>query len=137
MDKETVRKIRLAIEAAVADVEKAHGFKVSATKCSYSPDGSFSVKLECGMVTGGVVVTKEASAFLRFATSYGLTPEHLGAVFASQGRKFKIEGLRTLAPKRPILASDVSTGKKFCFPAFAVQLGLGFKKTLPENFVTE
>ena len=78
-------------------------------------------------VTSSRATTTEAlnDVKAKMARLYTLNPDDLGKTFTSGGKTFKIEGLKTRSHKRPVLASDVRTGKKFVFEVEAVQRALG------------
>lgn len=135
MDKQAARKIREAVEAALAAVQKEHGFKINGTRMTYSADGAFTMKIEGGIVSAdGSVVTKEAAAFSQLATVYGFKPEHLGAVFVVMGKSYKIAGIKTRSGRRPVIGTDVSTGKSYVFETAMVQRALGLPVARPFSF---
>ena len=82
----------------------------------------FAVKAE-----NGQAVSREAEAFTRCATIYGLKPTDLGRTFCMNGKHFKICGLNRNAVKMPILASALTTGKVFKFGHITVATLLGYK----------
>src|SRR5207253_2459791 len=47
--------------------------------------------------------------------SYGLEPGDLGAIFTSNGRRFKLTGIVPSRPKYPLDGECLSTGKTFKF----------------------
>jgi len=65
--------------------------------------------------------TREAIAFKRNATYFGLKSADLGRTFRSGGNEFKIVGLNTRAKRFPILAVSTADGRGFKFPADQVR----------------
>jgi hypothetical protein len=55
-----------------------------------------------------------------YGRHYGLEADDYGATFISQGRRFKLTGVKPSRPSYPISAECLSTGKGFKFPRSVV-----------------
>jgi len=125
MDKAKVNAVHAALMAAVKSIEAEQGVQLRGGRMTYAPDGSFTFKVSGGVVgADGKAATLERAAFLQLATVYGLKQTDLGAKFRSGGRTFSIEGLRTRARAKPVLATCAEDGKQYVFPADAVRAAL-------------
>lgn len=126
-DRATCRLVSQKIEAALQPLAEELGVAIRSKGGSYS-GGHYTLKVEVAAVgEDGSVQTKEADAFKSLATLYGFTPEDLGREFKMGSKSYKIAGLRTKAPRRPILGESES-GKMFCFAAADVKLFLSREK---------
>jgi hypothetical protein len=110
-----LRTIRVDAEAALLDVAAKHGVQLTFGNGSFARDGSnASLKLEiAGITDNGDVLTKEATDFKRYASSFGLTPEDLGTTFTHNGKQFKLLGCNPRNHKYPIIAQNVKNGKRY------------------------
>lgn len=125
MDKAKVDAVHAALMAAVKSIEVAQGVKLQGGRMTYGRDGSFTFKISGGVVgADGKAVTREREAFIQLAQMYGFKPTDLGAKFRSNGRTFAIDGLRTRARTKPVLATCEQDGKQYIFPTEAVQRAL-------------
>ena len=95
----------------------------SASFDSLEGHGTFKVGF-ASKTSSGVVETPERLAFIKYASSYGLTPENIDDTFVSNGAVYKITGIKTRRPKYPISAVRVSDNRNFKFTEFQVQRGL-------------
>lgn len=120
MTRSMVKELRTRMQALLNDFA---GLNVKVGNASYT-DGSCTFKVECAVVAAnGVVVTKEATAFERYANGYGLLGVSLGDKFTSKGRTFEITGLNTRARRMPVQAKDRS-GRGYKFTVEAVTRAL-------------
>jgi hypothetical protein len=130
MDKKQAEAVRIALQAAVEAAAGAAGAKISRVRLTYNLDGTFSFRVEGGMLKAdGSAINKEAADWTAMARLYTLNPDDLGKTFTSGGKTFKIEGLKTRSHKRPVLASDVRTGKKFVFDVESIHRAFGVRVT--------
>ena len=125
MDRALVRQIMAAVTAALEPVATAHGISIRLGRTSFDATSARMVVDAAIVAKGGVAQTREAIAFTRFADIHGFKPSDLGRVFKQNGRTFRIIGLRSSAPKRPILMEDVETGRHFVSTEASVKLALG------------
>lgn len=117
LDRSSVRMIADDIEIALAKVAKRYGVKIEVGNSSFSPTNC-TTKINISTVAkNGTVMTKEATDFNRYASSFGITGYKLGDTFEHRFQQYKIIGLKPRARKYPVLAEDVNTGYKFKFPA--------------------
>jgi hypothetical protein len=124
-DAPTARLLSDRITAALQPLAAEYGITIRTGRGSYS-GSQFTVKVECiAAAKDGAPAGREADAFRHNAHLYGLEASDLGREFTTAGRTFRIIGLSTRAPKRPILADDVSTGTTFKFTETAVCSYLG------------
>ena len=117
------RRVTEEINKALADVGRKLGINIQRSGNATYDDSTFRLKVECSLVgEPGEVRSKKAEDFKRYARSYGLEPEHLGATFkAYDGSEYEITGLKVRASKRPIIAKSVNGGKSYVFPANEVK----------------
>ncbi len=116
-----LKTIKTDAEAALMDVAAKHGVQFSFGNGTFTTDNA-SLKLEiAGITDSGVVKTKEATDFERYASSFGLTPEDLGTTFTYNGREFKLLGCKPRNRKFPLIAENTKSGKRFKLPKDAVK----------------
>ena len=105
-DKPSIKAIRIAMDEALAKVEKQYGIKISTGNARFSGDEvTFKVKANT-IGTGGQVQTKEAQMWAMMATSNGLGHFSVGDTIQLQGKSFTIKGWNTRARKSPINIED-------------------------------
>ena len=116
IDKATVRQIAEEAREALQAVAEAHGMTVKVGGGSYDPTiGTFKPKVEFSLGDA------ERLEFERNAPFYGFQAEDYGRQFMNPNGTFKIVGFNNRAPKRPILAEHVTTGRRYRFPESAVR----------------
>ena len=105
-DKPTIKAIRMAMDNALAKVEKEYGITISTVNARFSGN-EVTFKVKANVIgTGGVVKTKEAQAWDIYATSQGLGHLSVGDTVELQGKSFTIKGYNTRARKSPINIED-------------------------------
>lgn len=119
ISRQQIKDLREAIQEAIESVATEHGVHLKVGNGRYGATGSLKVEISPISDTGEVE-TKEAKDFKIYAARYGLHASNLGAEFSAAGERFRITGLKTRAPKRPILAERVTDGAGFVFPASTV-----------------
>jgi hypothetical protein len=122
IDRDALKVLRSAINAALESVGKEYGVKLSAANASYDASGMTGhFKVEINTISGdGQVVTKEVSDFKKYHDLYNLKEEHLNAEFTVGREKYRIGGLLMNAKRFPILGIRVKDGRQFKFPESAV-----------------
>ena len=111
-DKPSIKAIRVAMDKALAKVEKQYGVKISTGNARFSSD-EVTFKVKANVIgTGGVVKTKEAQAWEIYASSQGLGHLNVGDTVYLQGKPFTIAGYNTRARKSPINITD-SNGRGY------------------------
>lgn len=105
-DKSSVKEIRVAMDAALAKVEKQYGIKISAGNARFSDDEvTFSVKANV-IDTGGNIKTKEAKAWETIRDAVGLGHLSVGDDIKVQDKFFALKGYNNRARKSPIEIED-------------------------------
>jgi hypothetical protein len=96
----------MAMDIALAKVEKQYGIKISTGNARFSGDEvTFKVKANT-IGTGGQVQTKEAQNWAMMAQANGLDGFSVGDTIQLQGKSFTIKGWNTRARKSPINIED-------------------------------
>jgi len=120
LDRASVRQIADDIEIALAKVAKRYGVKIEVGNSSFSPTNC-TTKINISTVAkNGTVMTKEATDFNRYASSFGINGYKLGDTFEFRYETYKITGLKPRSRKYPLLAENVNTGKVYKFPASVI-----------------
>jgi len=105
-DKPSIKAIRLAMDQALAKVEKQYGVKISTGNARFSAD-EVTFKVKANVISkGGIVKTKEAQAWDLYAPTQGLGHLSVGDSIELQGKSFTIKGYNTRARKSPINIED-------------------------------
>ena len=105
-DKPAIKAIRIAMDEALAKVEKQYGIKISTGNARFSGDEvTFKVKANT-IGTGGQVQTREAQNWAMMAGVNGLGHFSVGDTIQLQGKSFTIKGWNTRARKSPINIED-------------------------------
>jgi len=116
LDRTAVRRINDDIQSALDAVANRYGVQIKVGNSRFS-DSNCTTKIDISTVNeGGTVMTKEATDFNRFATSFGITKK-LGDTFEFRYDTYEIVGLKPRSSKYPVLAKNLSNGKTFKFPA--------------------
>lgn len=103
IDHATMKIIRSALDAKLAELSKELGIEITSGNARYgNTTGSFKIDLA---TTGedGTVMTPEREAFLQLHHVYGLPKEALDAEITLSGHKLRIAGIKTKAPKNNIV----------------------------------
>jgi hypothetical protein len=94
-DKQNLDTLRTDITAALSQVEKKHGIKLSLDRIRYN-ENTFSAKLEAMTVDASAPQVegnvKWQTQFKQMAVFYDLEPTDLGKEFVSSGVTYKIVG---------------------------------------------
>lgn len=123
-DKETTRRLRSALVAALGTIEQSLGVKIEVGAMSFDRDRTITAKLSAVIQKEGEATkTTEALEFERHADLMGLKREDLGQTFTAAGKPYTITGMRKGRSKMPILATR--NGKTYRFPVYAVLHGFG------------
>ena len=106
-DKPTIKAIRLAMDSALAQVEKDYGIKISTGIARFSGN-EVTFKVKANTVTsGGKAITKEAQMFDIVKHQEGIGHLSVGDTVTLQGKSFTITGYNTRARKSPINIEDM------------------------------
>ena len=105
-DKPTIKAIRMAMDNALATVEKEYGITISTGNARFSGNEvTFKVKANTKSADG-TVQTKEAQMWDLYAPTHGLGHLSVGDTIQLQGKSFTIAGYNTRARKSPINITD-------------------------------
>ena len=105
-DKPTVKAIRMAMDNALAKVEKEYGITIKTGNARFSGDEvTFKVKANT-MGNDGTVNTREANMWDLHADMNGLGHLKVGDTVNLQGKSFTIAGWNTRARKSPVNITD-------------------------------
>ena len=105
-DKPTVKAIRMAMDKALATVEKEYGITIKTGNARFSGDEvTFKVKANT-MGSDGTVNTREANMWNLYADMNGLGHLSVGDTVNLQGKSFTIAGWNTRARKSPVNITD-------------------------------
>ncbi len=111
-DKPTIKAIRMAMDNALATVEKEYGITISTGNARFSGNEvTFKVKANTTS-TDGQANTKEADNFELYKNSIGLGWLAVGDQIMLQGKYFTLKGYNTRARKSPIQIED-SNGRGY------------------------
>jgi len=106
-DKPTIKAIRVAMDDALAQVEKAYGIKISTGNARFSGN-EVTFKVKANTVTdSGSAITKEAQMFDIVKHQHGISHLSVGDQVTLQGKQFTIKGFNTRARKSPINIEDM------------------------------
>ena len=115
-DKPSIKAIRIAMDEALAKVEKQYGIKISTGNARFTGDEvTFKVKANT-IGAGGTIQTKEAQNWALVAPSHGLGHFSVGDTIQLQGKSFTIKGWNTRARKSPIQIEDANGRGYKCSP---------------------
>jgi len=115
MDRASVKFLAAAVEKALQQVADEFGVTYTYKGGNFDPStGTFAPKSEFSLPDSA------RRAFERDAYYFGLTADHFGSTFISNGREFRVTGINTRAPKYPIKATCLLDGKPYKFPASVV-----------------
>tara|TARA_B100001093_G_C26332243_1_gene802375 strand:+ start:79 stop:507 length:429 start_codon:yes stop_codon:yes gene_type:complete len=105
-DKSSVKEIRVAMDAALAKVEKQYGIKISTGNARFS-DEEIVFKVKANAIdTSGNVKTKEAKAWETIRHAIGLGNLSVGDDVKVQDKFFALKGYNSRARKSPIEIED-------------------------------
>ena len=105
-DKPTIKAIRMAMDNALATVEKEYGITIKTGNARFSGDEvTFKVKANT-MGDNGTVNTREANMWNLYADMNGLGHLSVGDTVNLQGKSFTIAGWNTRARKSPVNITD-------------------------------
>lgn len=129
-NKQNLTAIFAEVEDALAPIAEKYGIKLERKRCSYRADELpvafkfITVELD----TNGNQMDSRAKDFIKYAATFGLSESDFLAEFRSNGVLYRVTGLKPRAPKYPVVAEDVRTGKSYKFPAERVKMALALTK---------
>ena len=116
MNKNEARALMWDVETALKQVAERHGLTVVVGGGSFT-DVSFKPKVEFREAGAG------AAEWRRLASWYSVDPAAYEKVITVNGRRLKLVGINTRAPRFPFIGED-PTGSKFKLTVDAVTRGL-------------
>ena len=105
--------MRTSINSKLAELESDFNIKIELGRISYG-DNNFTSKVNCNLIKDGQVVETIATDFDRYKDAWGLEFS-LGTTFISNNSTYKVLGLKPRNRKYPIIAEDISNGKRYKF----------------------
>ena len=120
MDRRRARVLGTELETVLAEFAAKNGLEVE-NKGGKFDSLSFAPKFEFREVG---VESREALDFKSEAHYYGLEPTDLGREFMSNGKTFRITGLKTRNRTMPIIAENVVNGRSYKFRSENVKMAL-------------
>lgn len=113
VDSSLLKAARPQIEEALKELGEKLGVTFTVGSGSYDPDGSNgSLKLKLAEVREDGVSAEEIE-FRKVCSLYELQPEDYGKELKIQNETFKLIGLNTRAPKKPVNIQRISDGATF------------------------
>ena len=107
-DKPTIKAIRMAMDNALATVEKEYGITISTGNARFSGNEvTFKVKANTVDSATGNAITKEAQTFELVKNQEGIGHLSVGDTVTLQGKQFILKGFNTRARKSPIQIEDM------------------------------
>lgn len=115
-DRSGHRALSQAIKDELADLGKRYGltFNVGGGQIGAA---SLVIKVEATSVDTTAVDDKAKRELGMYGRQYGLIADDHGAIFTSNGKRFKLTGINPGAPKYPITGECLSTGRGYKFGA--------------------
>lgn len=126
-NKQTLELLRAKITKALNEVEAETGAKFHVGTMRYSTN-TVKIPITAALANAPVRPSKTDEAKENFdyvCQSYGLMPEHRGQRFDIQGKTYELSGIKIRSPKKPMLVTDVQTGKDFVTTSNVVLHALG------------
>jgi hypothetical protein len=122
-DKTNVKTILQKCEDALQPIADEFGLDLQRKSCRYRDmEMPVAFLLQATVVDDdGKVLDKQAQEFKKYASLYGLKPEHLGKTVLSMGKVMTVVGLNTRNRKFPILCLEPKTSKRFKLTAESVR----------------
>lgn len=102
------------VEILRKELSEKYELNIERGNCSYQ-DTNFSLQINVAIEKDGVVLTREAQAFIDFIDMFSngrLKPSDLNKEFKLSGDTFKIIGLSTKSKKYPIIV-EKDNGKQY------------------------
>jgi hypothetical protein len=116
IDRATAKQLGAEVEAALREIAERHGLELVPKGGKFDPSvGTFKPNFEFKTSDSG------ANEFALYADMFGLDADDFGKEFTTHGKTFRISGIAPRSHVRPILATEVATGKGFKFTAESVQ----------------
>lgn len=105
-DASSVQVMRKAIEVALEPLGKQFGMEFSVGNIKYTA-AKLNADVSCVI---GAKEDYDKTTFEKLCSRFGLKPHHYNQEFEYAGKKYRVIGFNTKAPKYPIKAKDSSGG---------------------------
>ena len=103
-DRAAVKSLRSEIDMALATLSKKYGIEISTGNASFT-GSNVTFKVQAAVkASNGIVMTKEASDFARYASTL-LPGVKIGDTVSIQGNEYVIAGWKTRAQKNPVIVT--------------------------------
>lgn len=121
-NKENLKELKKAINNSLGLIGRTFGIEIKLGSVSYG-EYNFTGKLEANLESkDGEIFTKEAVAYKKYCTTYGLEPDWLGKEFKYKTKTYKVIGLSPSARTYPVICSSGDSTYKF--PIETIQFSL-------------
>ena len=105
-DRQTLRALRVDLDAAMASIAAKYGIQLNAGNISYTAETA-TIKVQAGVISkSGQVVTKEAQAFNQYKRLVGLGNLNIGDAINIQGKEYTISGYKPRSKNAVIVQRD-------------------------------
>ena len=110
-DRQTLRALRVDLDAAMASIASKYGIQLNAGNISYTAETA-TIKVQAGVINkSGQVVTKDAQAFNKYKRLVGLGNLNVGDTINIQGKSYTISGYKPRS-KNAVLVQREGRGYK-------------------------
>ena len=105
-DRQTLRALRVDLDAAMATIASKYGIQLNAGNISYTAETA-TIKVQAGVISkSGQVVTKEAQAFNQYKRLVGLGNLNIGDAINIQGKEYTISGYKPRSKNAVLVQRD-------------------------------
>ena len=105
-DRQTLRALRVDLDAAMASIAAKYGIQLNAGNISYTAETA-TIKVQAGVISkSGQVMTKEAQAFNQYKRLVGLGNLNIGDAINIQGKEYTISGYKPRSKNAVLVQRD-------------------------------
>ena len=104
-DRQTLRALRVDLDAAMATIASKYGIQLSAGNISFTSETA-TIKVAAGIIKNGTVVTAEAKAFNQYKRLVGLEAFNVGDAIQIQGKEYTIKGYKPRSMAAVVIERD-------------------------------
>ena len=109
-DRQTLRALRVDLDAAMATIASKYGIQLNAGNISFTSDTA-TIKVAAGIIKNGTVVTPEAKTFDQYKRLVGLGHLNVGDSIQLQGKSYTIAGYKPRS-KNAVVVQRAGRGYK-------------------------
>ena len=102
-DRQTLRALRVDLDAAMATIASKYGIQLNAGNISFTSETA-TIKVAAGIIKNGTVVTPEAKAFDQYKRLVGLGSLNVGDSITIQGKDYTISGYKPRSKNAVVVA---------------------------------